>query len=240
MATYRQAINRVLIALGDSENEVSGSATELTDSQHILVAQVINDILEQVEDATQWRALRTRDTVTISADANSGSLANSNERSRVWSAQIEQRGRIVPLVFDVTDTSDQKPLQYLELADLLRRDQSDSNASNGASPSHFSTSQTASGTDLYVWPRPTATVNVEADMIIPQSRLPHTSAAELDTAIKVPSLQVILGATWWLLEDRGEELGANTSWAQERYFDELAQQVARENAAQGLDQLVAT
>ncbi len=238
MATYLQLINRTLIALGHGDDLLDGAASSITDTYHIKIAQFVNDILEQVEDAAQWRVLRVRDTVTISADAISGSLATSNERSRVWRVHNPAFGEVVPLVFDVTNTSQQTRLKEMDLAELLRRDQENSNASAGTSPSHFALSTTATGIDVFIWPRVTAAVNIEADMIVPQGRLPATTNDEITVAVKVPGLSVQLGTIWWAMEDRGEELGPNGILAAKRYADELGQSVSLEHSAQGLDTLV--
>ena len=73
-------------------------------------------------------------------------------------------------------------------------------------------------------------------MVIPQSRLDYTS--ELSTTIKVPNMQVVLGSTWWAMEDRGEELGPRGEKARVRYETELSARVAQEMASQGFDELV--
>lgn len=240
MATFRTLLNRTLVALGHADDQVDSGASSLTDNYHIKVALFLNDILEQVEDAAQWRVLRTRDTATINASALSATFASANERSRVFEVAEAAHGRLVPLVFDVTDTSQQKRLWPMDLAEILRRDQDNSNADGGASPTHFATSQTATGLDIYVWPRPSAAVNIEADLVIPQSRfnLDDSTVPHLDTNVKVPNLAPRLGATWWALEDRGEEMGPRGLKADQLYTDELAAAVALEHAAQGFDELV--
>ena len=238
MATYRQIINRTLIALGHGDDLVGLLDTNLTDNYHIKIAQFINDILEQVEDAAQWRVLVARDTATISANANSATLASSNERSRVWKVHEPAFGRLIPLAYDVTTSSAQNRLHPLDLAEILRRDQDDSNQSRGTTPTHFALDPTATAMGIVVYPRPSANVNVELDMVIPQSRLPHTTLAELDVNVSVPALPVVLGAIWWALEDRGEELGPRGMKADVRYQEELSQAVALEMAQQGADTLV--
>lgn len=238
MATYRQIINRVLVAVGQADDQVDSAAISLTDKYHIKVAQFVNDILEEVEGAAQWRVLRTRDTVTISADAVSGALTNSNERSRAFKVHDANRGELVPLVFDVTDGSAQRRLQEMDLAELIRRDQSASNATQGNGPVWYALSPTASGMDIFVYPRTSTAINIEADMVIPTSRLPHGTLAELSAVIQVPTLPVALGSTWWAQEDLGEELGPQGQRAEIRFRLELAGAVSLEHAQQGFDTLV--
>lgn len=240
MATFRNIINRVLIALGQADDQVDAAATELSDAYHIKVAEWVNDILQEVEDAAQWRVLRQRETVTISAGALSAAMTLSNERSRVFRVQNEHSGELVPLVFDVTTSSSQQRLREMDLAELLFLDQQNSNNADGGTPVAFALEPTATGMNLYVWPRPVAQRTIEADMIIPQSRLDYLDDDDLDSNIKVPAMPVVYGAVWWGLSDRGEEFGVNVDKAEKRYRDMVADAVAAENAAQGFDELVPT
>lgn len=241
MSTYLQMINRVLTAVGDGNDLVATSATTITDVNHLKVAQFVNDILEEVEDATQWRVLRQRDTATISAGALSASLTLSNERSRLFRVNNPHIGELVPLVFDVTTSSAQERLIELDFTELLFRDQLNSNSVDSSSgPRYFALSPTTAGMDIYVWPRSSADVDIEIDMLIPQARFDPTDSTDLGTSIKVPNLIVQHGAAWWTAEDRGEELGARGEAYKVRYESMLAAYVAQENAAQGLDDLVPT
>lgn len=240
MATLRTLLNRVLIGLGQADDLIDTGASELTDKFHLKVAEYFNDMLEEVEDAAQWRVLRQRDTATITAGELSAAMTNSNERSRVFRVQDAHTGELVPLVFDVTDSSNQQRLREMDLAALLFLDQQNSNTAVGGVPSHFALEQTSSGMNIYVWPRPAAQRSIEADMIIPTSRLNYNSLTVLDTAVKVPNRVLVQGTVWWASEDRGEEFGVDSATLQKRYRDMLADLVAAENAAQGFDELVPT
>jgi hypothetical protein len=240
MATFREIINRVLIPLGHGDDQVADDATELTDAYHLKVAEWVNDFLQDFEDAAQWRVLRQRETVTVSANGISATLTNSNERSRVFRVQDEHAGELVPLVFDVTDTNAQQRLREIDLAALLFKDQQNSNRVDSSSgPQFFALNATADGMEVYIWPRSSTDVNLELDMIIPQSRLSYVTAG-LDTTIKVPTLPVVSGAVWWAMNDRGEEFGTNVNTAEDRYNNLASSAIAAENAAQGFDELVPT
>lgn len=240
MATLRTLLNRVLTVLGQGDDLIDSGATELTDKYHLKVAEFFNDIHEEVEDAANWRVLRQRDTATISAGAISATMTNSNERSRVFRVLNAHSGELVPLVFDVTDSANQVRLIEMDLAELLFLDQQNNNTADGGTPSHFALEQTATGQTIYVWPRPAAQRSIEADMIIPQSRLDYLSSTDLGTNIKVPNRVVVQGTIWWASEDRGEEFGPNGVASEKRYRDMLADAVAAETAAQGADELVPT
>jgi hypothetical protein len=241
MATYREIINRVLISLGQGDDQVDAGATELTDANHIKVAEWVNDILEEVEAAAQWRVLRQRDTATITANGISGTLTTSNERSKLFYVVEQAHGQLIPLVFDVTDSSNQQRLIECDLSQLLLMDQQNSNAVSGSSgPTYFALNPTATGMEVYVWPRSSSERSIELDMIIPQARFDYTDDTDLDTSIKVPNMVVVYGSAWWSREDRGEEFGANGQKSEQRYRHMLADAVAAENAAQGFDELLLT
>lgn len=240
MATFRQVLNRILVDLGSYDDQVDTGATSLTDGYHNKVAQTMNDFLEEIEAAAQWRSLRQRDTATISAGSLSGSFDNANERSRVFMVHDAHHGRLRPLVFDVTDTSDQRELKEMDLHELLRRDQEDNNRQYSDGPTHFAVSPTAAGLDIFIYPRQSAAVNIEADLKIPQSRMGYSTLAELDTDIKVDDSLLFLACSWWLKLDRGEEFGTRADVAERRYRDKLDEAVAIEHAVQGLNDLVPT
>ena len=238
MATFRQTINRILIDLGHADDQVDSGATDLTDNYHIKVANTMNDFLEDIEAAGQWRSLRTRDTCTVSGGNLSGSFATANERSRVFVEQDARNGRVVPLVFDVTNGSAQERLDEMDLATLIRKDQADNNNQYSNGPTHFAVSPTATGLDIFIYPRQSADVSIEADLVIPQSRMAYNTLALLDTAIKTPATILTLGVSWWLKLDRGEEFGTRGDEAKQRYLDALAGAIAVEHDVQGLNDLV--
>lgn len=241
MATYLQLIRRAITTLDSVAEAPAVDATTLTADSDIKIAEWFNDILEEVEEAADWRVLRQRDTVTISADAVSGSLTTSNERSRLLRVHEPERGQLVPLVFDVTDTSNQYRLVELDLSDLLYRDQINNNATDGNNgPTYFALSPTATGMDIYVWPRSSTARDIEADMIIPQARLDYTSDTDLDTNIKVPNLTVYRGLLAFAYHERGEELGPDGGLSIQMWRNELAAKVAQEETVSGNTELVPT
>lgn len=233
--TFLELINRVLIAVGQGDDLVSGATT---DTYHLKVAQFVNDFLEEVEGAAPWRVLRTTVSATVAANGNSIALSGVNERTRLWREVDPFTKRDEPLCFDVTDTSAQYQLSELDLATLLRRDQEESNVVSGSRPSHFAIERTASGITLYVYPRSSTGRDIEIDLLVPQARLSAGDDTDLATSIKVPGLPVQYGASWWAMEDRGEELGPRGDKAERRYRDLLADAVASEIAEQGADELV--
>ncbi len=233
--TVLQAVNQVLVKL--AEDEVGDSATSLTERYELLVLSFINDIKEQIEDAHNWRALRQTVSVTIAADANSATITEANERSRLVRLYQQNRPTPVPLVFDITDSTNPDPLIEMDLAELLYRDTIDPDVRQ--EPTYFALDNSSGDVlDLYVWPRPSASTTIQITLIIPQAPLDKDT---LDTNIKIPVRPLIVGSTWYALEERGEELGANGLFNEQRFLDALNSAIGRDQAEQGDNvELVAT
>lgn len=228
--TYRQALNRVLEIIG--EDKVPGAATTLTSDYHLLVGAFLNEIKEQVEDAHNWRALRTTETVTVSAQANSGTFSNANERSRLVRIYQQNRHSVVPLVFDITDSSNPDPLIEIDLSELIYRDTV--NPNQYQDPTYFALDNTAGdGLDLYVYPRPSGSKSIQVTTVTPQGRADWESQSTLDTNISVPVRPIVMGTVWYALEERGEELGTNALFSEQRFMQALDDAIARDAAEQG-------
>lgn len=229
MATnFRQLINRVMRKVGESE--INGSATQLSTDYERLIGDIINDVKEEVEDAHNWRALRQTISVSISADAVSGTITGANERSRVLRIYQTHRIGYLPLVFDVTDASDPDPLIEMDLAELLYRDKADPDT-RVSEPTYFAVDNSSGDVlDLYVWPRPSGARTISVSLIVPQARLADT---DLDTNIAVPVRPIFQGAVWHAYEERGEELGPDSLFSEGRYQQALRDAIARDSAEQG-------
>ena len=199
--TYRQVLNRVLTVL--SEDLVDSGATELQSDYHKLVGEFVNQFKEEVEDAHNWRALRSTIAVTVTADTNSATITGANERSRLLRVYDEIRGDERALVFDVTESNNPYQLHEMDLSELLRRRELDT--SNGNDPVAFAIDNTGEDVmTLQVWPTPTDERTINVTMIVPQDFL---DVDDLDVNVKVPHLAIVRGALWYALEERGEELG---------------------------------
>ncbi len=239
MATFLEAINRVLTALGDGNDLVDTGAVSISDVAHLKIAQYVNDVLEEVEDAGQWRVLRQRLTATVSADQVSGSITSAVPASKLFRVHDAHLGEVVPIVYDATTSSAKRRLKEIDFPALLMLDQNNSGASNGNSgPQYFALSPTTTGCDVYVWPRSTGSRTIELDMTVPQARLDPTDSTDLDTSIKVPDTIVVLGAYEWASAERGEEMGARNDKAEMAYRRKLSDAISIEHTAQGLDDIV--
>lgn len=225
--TYRQLLNNVLIAL--SEDEIDSSTSELTTKYHKLLGLFVNQFKEQVEDAHNWRSLRSTEQVTVASGTSSVSLTEANERSRLLRVYDEMTGQESALVFDVTDSTQPYMLIEMDLSELLRRRALDT--SSGNDPIYFAVDNTGEDSmSLQVWPTPNENRTIDVTMIVPQAAL---AADDLDTNLKVPARAIEIGATWYALEERGEELGVKGLFTGEMFEQTLGAAVARDAAEQG-------
>ena len=225
--TYLQAINRVLEKIG--ETQISAATTSLTETYDLLVGSFVQDIKEQVEGAHNWRALRQTVTAVVAANAQSQPITEANERSRVVRIMQQNNPAPIPLVFDITDTNDPTPLIEIDLAELIYRDTMDDDVRN--EPQYFALDNTSGdGLSVMVWPRPSADATIQLTLTIPQARFGPT---DTDETIKVPIRPIIVGATWYALEERGEELGTNGLFNEERFRQALSDAVSLDDAEQG-------
>jgi hypothetical protein len=231
VATYRQIVNKVLTAL--SEDEIPSTQSSLDTTYHKLVGLFVNEIKETVEDAHNWRALRETENVTISAGATTGTFTNANDRSRVVREQNALYGKERPLVFDITDPSDAYRLREIDIAALLAKQTMDPDTSNN--PCDFCLDMAGGTPTLRVWPAPTAERTIAVTLVTPQ---PALAFDELDTVIKVPDRPISAGATWYALEERGEELGVNGVFSAQIFDEILGSYIARDSAEQGGYELV--
>ena len=230
--TYRQLLNRVLVAL--TEDEIDSGTATITSKYHKLLGLFVNQIKEIVEEEHNWRALRATEQVTVSASTSSSAITNANERSRLLRVYNELAGEEQALVFDVTDSNNPYRLYEMDLSMLLKRRALDT--SNGNDPTFFAIDNTGEdAVSIQVWPTPTDERTIDITMIIPQDVLENS---DLDTNIKVPSRPIEMGAIWYALEERGEELGVNGVFNQEAFDRSLGAAVARDAAEQGEYNLV--
>jgi hypothetical protein len=233
--TFRQMLNRVLS--NTSEDELDSSAGEITERYHKLVRNFINHIKEEIEDAHNWRALRSTEQVTLTGGTNSVVITNANERSRLVRVQNEHQGRERALVFDVTTSTSPVPLTEMDLPDLLMRQAQDAGATN-ADPVWFAMDNTSGDVlAIKVHPTPAGDRTIDVTLIIPQDRIAG-DGTDIDDTIKIPTFALEMGATWYAYEERGEELGVGSVFSEGRFRIAVDAAIARDMAESGELQLV--
>lgn len=234
--TLKQLLNRALRITG--EDEIDASVTEVSDKEQLLVAEMANQIKEEVEAAHNWRALRQTVTVAFAQSVNTGTITEANERSRVVRVMNQLRSKIIPLVFDITDTSTPHPLKELDLADLLYRRKM--GTTTESRPEFFSLDNSSGDVlKLEIHPTPEGAKTIEVTLVIPQDRLDAAVTADLATSIKVPVRPIELGLIRYILEERGEELGINSRFSEEKEMKALQDAVSLDAEEQGAYNLMA-
>lgn len=235
MATFRFVLNEVLRTL--SEDEVDSGTTELDSDYHRLVASFINQIKEEIEDSHQWSSLWQDLPVTITASTDSADITGANERSRLVRIQQSNQPQPVALVFDITDAGNVSLLQELDYSDIVYRRRTNPNGTTSAAPAYFATKRGADGVpEIVVYPKPLAERTLSVTMVVPQDRLEDDN---LDVALQIPSRPLLIGALWYALEERGEELGVSNLYTEERYRRALDDTISQDWAEQGGLDLVA-
>lgn len=226
--TYREMVNRVMRKLG--ERELNGSATELTTDYEKLIGDIINDVKEEIENAHQWRALRSTISVTVAANAATATVTGANERSSIVRITQAERGRLIPLCFDVTDGINSiDPMREIDLSEMIYLDTMAQDDYND--PVYFALDNTAGDVlQLWVHPRPSDQRTIDVTLCNPQARL---EATDLATNISIPTRPLLVGAVWHAMEERGEELGSRGFFNEARFNEALQTAIARDSAGQG-------
>lgn len=221
-----------------SEQTIDESVDSIQDDYHRLVGTFVNLIKEEIESATQWRALTQSLTASVTGATNSAVITGATERSSLLYIEKNIPGHPVPLVFDITDTNNVVPLRELPLAEVRYRQDLESTTTVSTAPGWFAIDDTSGDSvNILVYPTPTTTRTIKVYMAVPQARLTDD---DLDVAIKIPTLPLELGAIWWALEERGEELGQSNIFTEERYRNALDAAVSRDVEARGGLELILT
>lgn len=229
--TWLQLLNKVLRPLG--EDEIADGTTELSDPYHQLVSNFANQIKEEIEDAHNWRALRTEYTVTVPINQMETAITSPsapNERCRVLREQCSNSGRLLPLCFDTTDADQPYRLNERDIANHLAavRMETDTNYDDITT---FAVDNAAAETvNLLTFPPCKEQRTVKIDLVNPQAWFDDDALA---TNILIPARPLLVGTLWYALEERGEELGINGLYTQERYMKALDDAIARDMAEQG-------
>lgn len=203
--TKLQIINEVLPRLREATVATSSSTTYA-----VLVSAVLNLVKTQIEQAWQWLSLRDTFTITATSGVTTYALTSSGQY-----AQIK----------DIYNTTTQRQ--------LVR------GTYKGFNDKFFgvSTVQTGNITEyqpvgldanldltIDVWPSPTATNTLKANLYLPAPD-PATDA----TAILTPNQVLIEGMVAYLMAERGDDGGIAAQTQMTLYQDLLAGAIAAES-----------
>jgi hypothetical protein len=235
------------------------TSTPLTDTYQLLALEFFNQVKQEVEDATNWRALYQTVNVTIPAGSYFAAITGTNERSRVVRAPVKGAGmsqagyapaiaaadNIVALVFDITSPTvqGQFPLKEIPLHQLLYRFTNDNGTlTQQVMPEFFAmgagnADNTLTGQNqqvLYVYPVVNTNRTVQITMCNPQSDFTASLVdANSSSNIIGPSYPILMGLQWMLREERGEELSVGGAYSESKYREVLDDAVGIEEAEKG-------
>lgn len=203
-----------------------------TDTYQLMLLEFLNEFKEEIEEAHQWRTLIQTLPVTISAGTVSQLIAGTNERSRLVRIPDTNSNQFVPLVFDITTANNPIPLIEMDLAEVLYRTQQDNGFAQTVQPSYFAIgADPATGEQiLYVWPEPNTTRSCTVQMVVPQATM---IPSDVDTNLKIPTTALQRGLTWYVREERGEEIGPSGMFSEQRWINLLDAEISRDRVSSG-------
>lgn len=184
--TFLELVNYVLTALRED------TVLSFTESYTAMIAQMVNDAKEEVEDAGSWRALRTEVSFTSTAATDTTTLSSTNARSYLLKDD-EGNG----LLFR-TDSGHEMRVNVVSMEALRGMRLGSAPVSQLPSAVAFTTD----GTNLiaHFFPTPDATYTYKGIFVIPQAEL----SAKTDT-LTVPWRPVVRRAVFFAMDERGSE-----------------------------------
>lgn len=240
MLTALALLNRVLRGL---RRDIL-TATSTTDSNQLLVLQLLNSAKEELEDNWDWHALRQTVTLTISASTSDYALTETGPadvdvtpRSRLLyekpamggytdEYQLETSTRYygsLPQVFDVTDGTEFR-LSEISPEQMERLHFTDNNET--ADPTHFAIYRDTDSLRVKVWPTPDSTRTWKMRFVIPQDEIPRTEMTSYQ--LKIDDRSVWTKALHAACQERGEDVGRPLSALEREAADALFLALDRE------------
>lgn len=208
--TYLQMVNAVLRRL--REKEVTTLVTAVNGNSYPrLIGDLINEAKTQVENAWDWSALRTTNTVTTQANIFNYVLVGSNNRFEVLN------------VLNDTDNfvMEYRPSQWFDEKYLL-----DDIITGTPRYYNFNGVDANGDTQVDLYPKPDGEYTVRFNVI----QRPKDLVQDTDKLL-IPSRPVVLLAYAMAIEERGEDGGNSSTWAyqlaQSSLSDEIALDAAR-------------
>jgi hypothetical protein len=253
-STFRQIVNNVLQNIGEAQ--IPGTQTAVTDTYQLQICNFVNHIKEECEDMGPWRALWETMNVIQGAGLNQSQIKDSvtnaapNSRSRLVRMMQPYYGREVGLVFDITSFPTPFPMRERPLAEIIYRNTILFQTTTPYSTDYAIDDVGSDIVNLYTYPPATAQRTYQVTMAIPQPRVDATASGSavypwlgtvgLDTPILIPAMPIELGASWYALQERGEELGTSSMFTEERYRRAADDAFSRDQGESGGYELIVT
>jgi hypothetical protein len=252
MATFRQIVNDVLRNIGEST--IPDAQTAVTDTYQLQICNFVNHIKEEVEDGGRWRPLWQTINIAYQASVTTQQIKDSvtnayaTSRSRLVRMMNPAFGREVGLVFDTSSFPIPYKLNEIPKADIIYRNTILQNTTLPYSTEYAVDDAGADTVNLMVYPPGTTSRTIQVTMCVPQPRIDPTASGSakypwlgtmgLDSPILVPSMPIEFGASWYALQERGEELGTSSMFTEERYRRALDDALSRDQGEQGDLQMI--
>tara|TARA_R100000808_G_C2131945_1_gene140980 strand:- start:847 stop:1503 length:657 start_codon:yes stop_codon:yes gene_type:complete len=205
--SYRTVIDKVLTRLredtiGANWSGAISAASDVDDYQK-LIGELVNEAKDIIEDAWNWTALRSIQTVTTSASTVSYDMSSLTSRSRILQ------------VIDNTNDSILK-----QISDNVFFNYTYVGSTQTGQPFYYRLKDN----DIHFWPTPGGTYDIKVNAVIPQTD--RTLAADTFT---VPENLVVLGAYSLALNERGEDGGTSSDTAGQRFTLALTDAISQDS-----------
>lgn len=236
--TLRELMNRVLRATG--QQQITCETSLIEEDNHLLILEYINQFKEEIE-AYNWRSLKQSWQTIVPANVGVAAIgapsptASVTSRARLMRVHDARFGRLVPSVVDSTTPTQPFRLNEMDLA--LIYDQLLMDGGQTTEQPHSFALDVSTDDKLFIRLYPVTTIDriVNTTLFVPQ---PYLDVSDLDTQIWIPTRALTLGSVWAVLEERGEELGQNSMFSEERYRIALDNEVSSDMSEQGEPELV--
>lgn len=218
MATQLETVNKVLRRLReDSVSTVNSS------EYSVLIADFVNDIIEDLQIDYDWPQLETDITVSVLADTTTYDLTGKANNRSILKTDMRNQ----PLMFVFDDGSDEqgRQMRMIPSGEMFRLTKGDEGQSN-LEPNVFSLrpQATADGIELTIWPKPEVTRTIKGRFWQPMNAL-DVEGPDDGTIIYLPELPIFRGTMYLALNERGEEMGEPGGVAEKRYIAAKAEAI---------------
>lgn len=216
--TFGELINKVLRAL--REDTIT---TSFAEAYPTLVAQIVNEVKEDIEDLGAWYALRTTVNTSTAADTATIDLTSSTTE-RSYLLQSQNRG----MAFVVESGRETQ----LRLVDKPELDAITALAGTNVShtlPLYVAFSRATGGLTAHFWPVPDVVYDVRFVFVVPQEDMTATT----DT-ITIPGGPIWREAIVRCMEERGEEFSGSLESVRARANRALTSAMLMDFAAESM------
>lgn len=234
--TLVQVVNRVLRRL--REDTVAALSTS---SYARLIGEFVSEVHQEVALIHDW-GNGYKDVVfdcavgqsvyDLTADVDGGGDVISG--GSVTNENSEPQARFAGYVYNTSSSTEPRSRLPLAATDYFNaKKNEDRDAQN--TPCYVDLRLKADGTgyEAELYPIPNSTYRIRLPMWIPENEL-VTDGTDDNTAIRLPTRPIVLGAFYLALNERGEEMGEPGNIAERRYYDAIAAAIEADTKARQL------